>query len=46
MPGAPDGEYVILQFETTYEKKRQAIETVAPMKEKDGKWRVAGYFIK
>ena len=46
MPGAPDGEYVILQFETTFEKKKAAIETVTPMKDKDGKWRVAGYFIK
>ena len=46
MPGAPDGEYVILQFETSFEKKKAAIETVTPMKDKDGKWRVAGYFIK
>ena len=46
MPGAPDGEYVILQYETTFEKKKAAIETVTPMKDKDGKWRVAGYFIK
>jgi hypothetical protein len=46
MPGAPDGEYVILQFETSFEKKKAAIETVTPTKDKDGQWRVAGYFIK
>jgi len=46
MPGTPDGEYVILQFETTFEKKKAAIETVTPMKDQDGQWRVAGYFIK
>jgi hypothetical protein len=46
MPGAPDGDYVILQFDASYEKKKRAIETVTPMKDKDGKWRVAGYFIK
>ena len=46
MPGAPDGEYVILQFDTSFADKKAAIETVTPMKDKDGKWRVAGYFIK
>ena len=46
MPGAPDGEYVILQFETSYSNKKAAIETVTPMKDKDGQWRVSGYYIK
>ena len=45
-PGAPDGEYVILQFETTFANKKDAIETVTPMLDKDGKWKVSGYFIK
>lgn len=46
LPGAPDGEYVVLQFDTQYEKKAVAVETVTPMKEPDGRWRVSGYFIK
>lgn len=46
LPGAPDGEYVVIQFETSFEKKKSAIETVTPMKDKDGKWRVSGYFIR
>ena len=46
LPGAPDGEYVVIQFTTTFENKKSALETVTPMKDKDGKWRVAGYFIK
>ena len=46
LPGAPDGEYVVIQFETTFSKKKAAIETVTPMKGPDGKWRVSGYFIK
>jgi hypothetical protein len=46
LPGAPDGEYVVIQFETSFENKKQSIETVTPMKDKDGKWRVSGYFIK
>ena len=46
LPGAPDGEYVVIQFETSFENKKSAIETVTPMMDKDGKWRVSGYFIK
>ena len=46
LPGAPDGEYVVIQFQTSFENKRAAIETVTPMLDKDGKWRVSGYYIK
>ena len=46
LPGAPDGEYVVIQFETSFEKKKSSIETFTPMKEKDGGWRVSGYYIK
>ena len=46
LPGAPDGEYMVIQFTTSYENKKSAIETVTPMKDKRGSWRVSGYFIK
>jgi hypothetical protein len=46
LPGAPDGEYVVILFETSFENKKSAVETVTPMKGKDGKWRVSGYYIK
>lgn len=46
LPGAPDGQYVVLQFESAFDKKSGAIETVTPSKEPDGQWRVSGYFIK
>jgi len=46
LPGAPDGQYVVIEFETSFENKKSAIETVTPMMEKDGTWRVSGYFIK
>jgi hypothetical protein len=46
LPGAPDGEYVVTQFETSFENKKNAVETVTPMLDKDGKWRVSGYYIK
>lgn len=46
MPGAPDGKYVVIQFRASFEKKKAAVETVTPMLDTDGQWRVSGYFIK
>ncbi len=46
LPGAPDGEYVVIQFKSSFEGKKSATETVTPMKDPDGIWRVAGYYIK
>lgn len=46
LPGAPDGEYVVIQYSSSFEHKKSAIETVTPMLDKDGKWRVSGYYIK
>ena len=46
LPGAPDGKYVVIQFETVFEHKASAVETVTPMLDPDGVWRVSGYFIK
>jgi hypothetical protein len=46
LPGAPDGEYVVLIFSTIFENKPEATETVTPMKDPDGTWRVSGYFVK
>ena len=46
LPNAPEGEYVVIQYDTNFEHKQGAVETVTPMLDKDGKWRVSGYFIK
>jgi hypothetical protein len=46
LPGAPDGEYVIIQFKASFKNKKSAIETITPMLDKDGTWRVSGYFMK
>ncbi len=45
LPGAPDGSYVIMQFDASFTGKKTAVETVTFALEKDGQWRVAGYFI-
>ncbi|SRR6266496_3020805 len=46
LPGAPDGEYVVIRYDSRFEHKQSAVETVTPMLDKDGKWRVSGYYIK
>lgn len=45
LPGAPDGEYVIVQFDTTFKNKKSSVESVTMSLEADGRWRVSGYFI-
>ena len=46
LPGAPDGQYIVIQFNTSFENKKSGMETVTPMLDKDGVWRVSGYYIK
>ena len=46
LPGAPDGDYVVIQYESSFEHKKSAVETVTPMLDQDGTWKVSGYFIK
>jgi len=46
LPGGPDGEYVVIKFDSSFEYKKNALETVTPMLDKDGKWRISGYFMK
>jgi hypothetical protein len=46
VPGAPDGKYVTIQYESVFEKKSAAVETITPMLDPDGVWRVSGYFIR
>ncbi len=45
LPGVPDGDYVVFRFASSFEHKQAATETVTEQMEKDGSWRIAGYFI-
>ena len=45
LPGAPDGMYFVLTFDTSFLDKSNAVETVTAMKEGDG-WKAAGYFVR
>lgn len=46
LPGAPTGQYVVMQFETSFAHRKSATETVTFTQEKDGQWKADGYFIK
>lgn len=45
-PGFPEGKYLVIQYQSAFENAASAVETVTPMLDTDGKWRVSGYFIK
>jgi hypothetical protein len=44
--GAPDGEYALLVFRTSFANKTDSRETVTLVREPDGVWRVIGYYIR
>jgi hypothetical protein len=46
LPNAPAGEYVVMQYSTTFANKPESTETVTPMKDEHGSWHVSGYYIK
>jgi len=46
LPGAPDGQYVVIQFDSSFEHKASAVETVTAMLDTDGQWHVSGYYIR
>jgi hypothetical protein len=43
--GASVGEYLIFQYETSFEKKTSVLEVVSLIKDKDGNWKILGYGI-
>jgi len=43
LPSLPDGDYVVLRYETVFDNRRIALETVTVLREEDGRWRVAAY---
>lgn len=44
LPNAPDGDYVVLQYDTDF-SNGSVTETIVPMRTPDGSWRVSGYFV-
>ena len=46
LPGAPEGQYVTVRYNTSFEHKTTAIETVTCTVDDGGQWRVTGYFVR
>ena len=46
LPNAPPGPYVVLQYRTKVAQGREVIETIVPMLQPDGSWRVSGYYVR
>ena len=44
--GGPEGEFALVTYRTAFAKKADSVETVTLEREKDGVWRVIGYFIR
>jgi len=46
LSGMPDGDYVVLQFYTTFAEKGLALETITLAKMQNDAWQIAAYEIK
>jgi hypothetical protein len=46
LPGAPEGDYVVIQYASDYSNRQKVVETVTPMLAPDGTWKVSGYYVK
>jgi hypothetical protein len=46
LPGAPEGEYVVLQYDSTFAHRSTAIEKVTLILGQDLNWRVSSYAVK
>lgn len=45
LPGAPDGEYELIEFQSNFTNKSNAIETLVLVKE-ENTWKTVGYYIR
>jgi hypothetical protein len=46
LPGAPDGDYAIVEFESVFGTRKNAVEQLTWTLEDGDTWRVSGYFIR
>lgn len=46
LPNVPTGEYVVIQYDTTFANRGSGVEIITPMRDTDGTWKVSGYFIR
>jgi len=46
LPGAPEGEYVVLQYDSDFERRSAAVEKITLILGRDLNWRVCSYAVK
>jgi hypothetical protein len=46
LPWEPAGEYVVIEYDTIFDRRAKRTEIVILMKESDGEWRVSDYKFK
>ena len=46
LKGFPAGKYVVIRFDTDFENKKEAIETVIQQMDDQNNWKAVGYYIK
>lgn len=46
LPGAPEGEYVMLQYDSAFERRPAAVEKITLILGRDLYWRVSSYAVK
>jgi hypothetical protein len=46
LPWTPPGQYVVIQFDTVFKNRANVQETITPMLEKDGQWKVSAYYVR
>jgi hypothetical protein len=45
LPGAPEGKYVVVYYDTAFAKNPSTTESVTLVQEPDGSWKLVGYFV-
>jgi hypothetical protein len=45
LPGVPDANYIVLKFDTVFERKKKAVETVVTIVDQNGQLSIAGYYV-
>lgn len=45
VPNLPPGQFVGMQYRTSFEKLKSAVEVAVPLLDKDGQWRVSEYIV-
>ena len=46
LPNVPPGEFVVIEYQSTFQNAASAVETVIMRKEGDAVWRGVGYFVR